>query len=185
MQGQLRTTSLTFFPWPLCFRFTSYYYKKKEKSLAFISAVHPLAFFLFFFSNHGYTGWHQRKQWIISFVCALDLSVVEGKMAFIVDCTFSPETCNKVIELENQEQNRNLVNNISVKFLSLFVILKMEAGENVTLLNRSFCLSFAFQSSVILRKQQWVLFQVCKAPSSTPSRMKQRIISKYFWTWSV
>lgn len=69
-------------------------------------------------------------------------------MAFIVDCTFSPETCNKVIELENQEQNRNLVNNISVKFLSLFVILKMEAGENVTLLNRS----FAFQSSVILQE---------------------------------
>lgn len=78
--------------------------------------------------------------------------MVEGKMAFIVDCTFSPETCNKVIEVENQEQNRNLVNNISVKFLSLFVILKMEAVENVTLLNRSFCLSFAFQSSVILQE---------------------------------
>lgn len=126
---------------------------KKGKKLSFYISCAPISIFSsFFFSNHGYTGWHQRKQWIISFVSALDLSVVEGKMAFIVDCTFSPETCNKVIELENQEQNRNLVNNISVKFLSLFVILKMEAGENVPLLNRSFCLSFAFQSSVILQE---------------------------------
>lgn len=122
-------------------------------------------------------------------------------MAFIVDCTFSPETCNKVIETKVQEQNYKnnafVVSNF-VHFLSLFVTKKIWAGENVTLLKRSFCLIFAFQSSLIMKGAQesfdfdrinvnFVLkFSAesifAKPLSCTSSKMKQRLktIYKYF-----
>lgn len=132
MQGQLWTTSLTFSPCPLCFRFTSYYKKKRnKKKLSFYISCAPISFFSF---NHGYTGWHQRKQWIISFVCALDLSVVEGKMAFIVDCTFSPETCNKVIGLKNQEQNCNKITLLIIFLFISWACLSLQKWTQVKML---------------------------------------------------
>lgn len=127
---------------------------KKGKKLSFYISCAPISIFSSFFSLTMAIQGDIKENSGLSLLLALWICQwLKGKwLSLLIDCTFSPETCNKVIELENQEQNRNLVNNISVKFLSLFVILKMEAGENVTLLNRSFCLSFAFQSSVILQE---------------------------------
>lgn len=118
---------------------------KKGKKLSFYISCASISIFSSFFSLTMAIQGDIKENSGLSLLLALWICQwLKGKWLSLLIALFLQRHAIKWLNWKTRSK--------TVKFLSLFVILKMEAGENVTLLNRSFCLSFAFQSSVILQE---------------------------------